>query len=115
MTFGQFRNRRKNRLGYYLGNFWKHLGNYFTPTSGHTVLGTVSSQREREREREGLSSFPCPLIAWSTMNWLIVNVWPCQIANLSRADFSVSLYLPIFRTLLFCPYVYPPADTAPIL
>ena len=26
----------KNCCGYYLGNFWKHLGNFFNPASGHT-------------------------------------------------------------------------------
>ena len=26
----------KNLCGYYLGNFWKHLGNFFPSTSGHT-------------------------------------------------------------------------------
>ena len=28
----------KNCYGYYLGNFWKHLGNFFNPLSGHTGL-----------------------------------------------------------------------------
>ena len=26
----------QNCFGYYLGNFWKHLGNFLTPTSGPT-------------------------------------------------------------------------------
>ena len=26
----------RNFFGYNLGNFWKHLGNFFTPTPSHT-------------------------------------------------------------------------------
>ena len=48
VTFGLFTNRSiyvcKRCFGYYLGNFWKHLGNFFTPTPGHTACEAIRSR-----------------------------------------------------------------------
>ena len=44
LTFGLFCkkiNSCNNCCGYYLGNFWKHLGNFFNPASGHTDCITL--------------------------------------------------------------------------
>ena len=37
----------KNCGGYYLGNFWKHLGNFFTPSPGHAGTRTLFLKTEK--------------------------------------------------------------------
>ena len=52
----------KNWCRYYLGNFWKYLGNFFNPASGHTAherqvgtyLGRNFDKRQRNKKKDDL-------------------------------------------------------------
>ena len=94
-----------NGCGYYLGNFWKHFGNFF-PTSGHTADSTRTNTHPHTFSLEPSFTF-ITFVVVQTNKRIFFESWCLSLVSLHSLSQSpfVSLLFSVNIT-----FSYPPLE-----